>query len=303
MNSLRPSIVATLLFALFVHCACGAVASGAQIAVAVSSNAAAFEEALGAFRTALGNDGALVFMVQLDEKEPSKSLIGAKPRIAVAFGSRASDALATSDPAVPLVVTMVLATDTTEPANPQQLVSTVSLSISPALILTKLKSTFPGRKRLAVLLGPNSTSLRFELATLALRLGYVLEVVECVGPRDVLAAFASLRGRVDFVWCLPNSNLFPSAAIPPMLLTSIRNQLPVIGYSEGFVRAGAAVGFYPDYADIGVQTAEAVRRYLSKQDISRVEAPRKIRMAVNDRVLRIFGIERPKLSNEVLIIR
>jgi ABC-type uncharacterized transport system substrate-binding protein len=77
----------------------------------------------------------------------------------------------------------------------------------------------------------------------------------------------------------------------------------VIGFSEGFVRAGATVGFYPDYADIGAQTAETVKRYLSDQEVSRVEAPRKMRMAVNDRVLRILGIERPKLSEEMLVIR
>src|SRR5439155_12542951 len=124
--------------------------------------------------------------------------------------------------------------------------------------------------------------LRLELAALTLRLGYTLEIVECSGPRDVLAAFGTLRARVDFVWCLPDNALFPSAAIPPILLASIRNQLPVIGFSEGFVRAGAAVGFYPDYADIGAQTAETVKRYLSKQDVSGVEPPRKIRMAVND---------------------
>ena len=77
----------------------------------------------------------------------------------------------------------------------------------------------------------------------------------------------------------------------------------MIGFSEGFVRAGATVGFYPDYADIGVQTAETVKRYLANQEVSRGEAPRKIRMAVNDRVLRILGIERPELSSEVLLIR
>jgi ABC-type uncharacterized transport system substrate-binding protein len=155
----------------------------------------------------------------------------------------------------------------------------------------------------AILLSPSSILLRNDLMVSAQRLGYVLEIVECSAPRDVLAALAALRGRVDFVWCLPDSVLFPSAAIPPILLASIRNQLPVIGFSEGFVRAGAAVGFYPDYGDVGVQTAEAVKRFLSRPDAPHVEPPRKVRVAVNDRVLRILGVERPKLSNEVLVIR
>ena len=299
MDTLRRRLLAGTILALSIP-----GLSGAQIAVAVSSSAPAFEEAVGAFKTALGEHSALVSFIPLVSKEPSKSLMGGtRPRVAVAFGSRAFEALAASDPAVPLLVTMVLSTDTEGRAKPQNLVSTVSLSVSPASILSKLKSAFPDRKRLAVLLGPGSSALRNELRPLALRLGYVLEIVECSGPREVLEAFAALRGRVDFVWCLPDGNLFPSAAIPPIILASIRNQLPVIGFSEGFVRAGAAVGFYPDYADIGVQTAETVKRYLAKQEISPVEGPRKIRIAVNDRVLRILAVARSNLPSEVVVIR
>ena len=77
----------------------------------------------------------------------------------------------------------------------------------------------------------------------------------------------------------------------------------MIGFSEGFVRAGATIGFYPDYADIGVQTAEAVKRYLSDQGASKLEAPRKIRLAVNERVLRILGIDRPNLTSDALVVR
>ncbi|MEO8660392.1 MAG: hypothetical protein ABI693_18125, partial [Bryobacteraceae bacterium] len=120
---------------------------------------------------------------------------------------------------------------------------------------------------------------------------------------DRCRPFRTLHGRVDFVWCLPDGELFPSAAIPAILLTSIRNELPVIGFSEGFVRAGAAVGFYPDYGDIGTQTAETVKRYLSKEDVAKTIDPRRVRIAVNDRVLRILGIQRPPPSSEVLVIR
>jgi len=298
------NLVALMLLAFSLPRSCGAATDGAQVAVVVSSTAPALEEAVGAFKTALGEDSALIFFVQLDNKDPSKSLMGAgRPRVAVAFGSRAFETLASSDPSVPLLVTMVLASESAGHVKPQQLISTVSLSVSPASVLTQLKSAFPTRRRLAVLLGANSSSPRNELPALAQRLGYTLEIIECAGPHDVLEALAALRGRVDFVWCLPDNTLFPSAAIPPIILASIRNGLPLIGFSEGFVRAGAVIGFFPDYADIGAQTAATVKRYLANQELSPVEPPRKIRMAVNDRVLRILGIERPKLSNEVLVIR
>jgi len=303
MHRLRVSVVTIAFLAIPTADLGGADVRGDQIAVAVSSTAPAFAEAVSTFRTSLGSHGSLVVIVPLDNRELARNNAKERPRIAVAFGSRAAEAFATSDPGVPLVVSMVLANDFSGTIKPQQLVATLTLSLDHASILAKLKSTFPTRKKLAVLVSSDSGKLRNDLNSLALRLGYELEVIECSNLRDVLAAFATLRGRVDFVWCLPDSDLFPSVAIPAILLTSIRNELPIIGFSEGFVRAGAAVGFYPDYADIGVQTAETVRRYLAKQDILREQEPRKVRMAVNDRVLRILGVERPKLSNEVLVIR
>ncbi|MEO8096892.1 MAG: ABC transporter substrate binding protein [Acidobacteriota bacterium] len=294
------SFVAAVLLAVCVTRARGA--EGAQIGVAVSSEAPAFEDALSAFQKALGVDGHRVFLIKLDDPGGSSSPAAAKSPVVVAFGSRAAERLALTDPSVPLVTTMVLEDAMALGKSPQS-VSTISLSVSPALILSKLKSAFPERRRLAVLVRPNSGPSRGSLIATAQRLGYVLEIIECASAKDVLAAFATLRGKVDFVWCLPDSVLFPAGAIPPILLASIRNELPVIGFSEGFVRAGAAVGFFPDYADIGVQTAEVVKRVLAKQDTSRMEFPRKVRMAVNDRVLRILGMDRPKLSDEVLIIR
>jgi putative tryptophan/tyrosine transport system substrate-binding protein len=302
--ALKSRLFALLILALSMSRMSGTDLEGTPIAVVISSNGPAFSEAVGAFRTALGDDNGRVFLVQLSDNVPAKNLTsGARPRIGVAFGSRAFDALAASDPALPLVLTMVLADDSASSSKSQRLVPTVSLSVSAAAILAKLKSTFPRQKSLALLLGPSSRILRSELLVVAQRLGYTLQIVECSGPRDVLDAFAALRGRVDFVWCLPDNNLFPSAAVAPIVLASIRSRLPVIGFSEGFVRAGATVGFYPDYADVGVQTAEMVKRYLSEQEISRIEAPRKIRMAVNDRVLRVLGMERPTLSSEVLVVR
>jgi len=299
----RRRLRALVLLAVSARYLSGAAIDDGQIAIAVSSNAPAIEEAVGAFKTALGGDSS-IFFVPLDQKDPSKSLFGAVlPRVAVAFGSRAFEALASADSSVPLLVTMVLASEAAGRAKFQRPVSIVSLSVNPASVLAQLKSAFPGRSRLALLLSPNSGALRNELSALAQRIGYALEIIECAGPREVFEALRSLRGRVDFVWCLPDNNLFPSAAIPPIILASIQNNLPLIGFSEGFVRAGAAVGFFPDYADIGVQTAETVKRYLANQEISPVEAPRRTRMAVNDRVLRVLGVDRPKLSNQVLVIR
>src|SRR6185295_11903997 len=128
MESFRVSIVAVMLFALLIPPTWCAGVDDPQIAVAVSSNAPAFEEAVAAFKTELGDDSARAFFVQLDNLDLSKNLISrGRPRLAVAFGSRAAESLAVSEPALPLVVSMVLAAEAPGPAKLKQRVSTVSL--------------------------------------------------------------------------------------------------------------------------------------------------------------------------------
>ena len=75
------------------------------------------EEAFGAFTTAIGEDRSGASPIQLtvirmdDNGTAKSSIAGARPRAVVAFGSRAFEAIAASDPAVPLIVTMVLTAD------------------------------------------------------------------------------------------------------------------------------------------------------------------------------------------------
>ena len=74
--------------------------------------------------------------------------------------------------------------------------------------------------------------------------------------------------------------------------------------SPWFVRAGAAVGVYPDFRDIGAQTAQLAERQLSGQAVTAEEGPRKVVVAVNQRVIRLLGVEyEPRRGAEVVTLR
>jgi putative ABC transport system substrate-binding protein len=144
-----------------------------------------------------------------------------------------------------------------------------------------------------------------EIRSQAGALGYSTRFIPCEGPKEMLDALQGLRGQVDLVWCLPDRALYSPASITALILASIRNRLPLIGFSEGFVKAGAPVGFYASYREIGVQTAEAVRRFQEGRPPREKEAPRTIKTAVNERVLRLLGIElrAPNGAGEVVFVR
>jgi putative ABC transport system substrate-binding protein len=116
--------------------------------------------------------------------------------------------------------------------------------------------------------------------------GFTLHAAECSRPEDLVKTFLSLNGKADFVIALPYNN----TTVRPLILASLESRLPIVGFSSSFVHAGAALGIYPDFRDIGSQTADAVQKLIAGRTGMADESPRKLQVAVNQRVLRLLGL-------------
>ena len=97
--------------------------------------------------------------------------------------------------------------------------------------------------------------------------GFTVRVLSVQNPEELLKAVRSLNGQVDFVVCLPDSTLYNSATAKPLILASLESRLLIVGFSSSFVRAGAGVGVYPDFRDIGVQAGEVAAKQLAGQPV------------------------------------
>jgi ABC-type uncharacterized transport system substrate-binding protein len=236
-------------------------------------------------------------------QETLRVLLAGRPDVVIAVGSAALDLVSESKSDAAVVSTMVLESER-KPRQAGNGSSTVTLDLPAAAVLSRLKQLFPERKRIAVIRGPAlSAAAVAEIQSQARRLGYDVRIVNTPGPRELLEAIGSLRGSVDFIWCLPDRYLYQGPTVTALAMAALRNRLPLIGFSEGLVRAGALVGFYPDYRDVGMQAGESGLRLLTGGHGER-EAPRKMRTAVNDRVARVLGVERQSPpADDVVVIR
>jgi ABC-type uncharacterized transport system substrate-binding protein len=95
--------------------------------------------------------------------------------------------------------------------------------------------------------------------------------------------------------------LYQGSTVTAAILSAIRHRVAMIGFSEGFVRAGARVGVYPDYRDIGRQAGEAAVRQMQDLPGATLESPRRITAAVNERVMRVLGIQHVSGGETVLV--
>jgi ABC transporter substrate binding protein len=156
-------------------------------------------------------------------------------------------------------------------------------------VLEHLHELFPQKLRVGLIRRPATPTLDPGTLARVQQLGYRISTEPCSGPDKLLAAFSSLKGRADFVIAEPDAELYNSATIKPLVLAAIDQRLPIVGFSAGFVRAGAMLGVYPDFRDLGCQTGELIEQILLGKGASGETGPRKIEMVFNPRIARLIG--------------
>ncbi len=143
-------------------------------------------------------------------------------------------------------------------------VTGVTLDIPPAVQFEILAEALPHIEKIGIAYNPENTGRTVEEAEEALLeagLGAVTETVK--EPRDLSRALDNLKEKgADIIWTLPDRSLYFDASIRRVLLFSLRNRIPVTGYSKNFVSSGAFMGIYPDYGSVGQKTAETVLRIM-----------------------------------------
>jgi putative ABC transport system substrate-binding protein len=114
-------------------------------------------------------------------------------------------------------------------------------------------------------------------------------------PQEIPAALTLLENSADILWVVPDLVALNPRTVKYILLFSHRNRIPLVGLSEAWVKAGALFALERDYIDMGKQLGEIAIKILkgSKTTDIQVEAPRKVRYAVNLKTAEHLRLEIP----------
>lgn len=258
----------------------------AAIVVAYESGVDAYAQALEGMGAALGPNTLRMVDLHAGSDDLTRALGARDVQLVIAVGSRALAEVQSRKLLVPTIATMVLQ------GGEGEAFAQVDLDIPLSIQLQAMRSLWPNHWRAGIIRNPARSRYSAEaIESRARKEGFTVLVVDCDGPAQLLKAVASLKGKVDFLLCFPDPDLYNPVTIKPLIMASLEGRLPLVGFSPAFVRAGAAAGIYPDYRETGRQTAEMAQRLLRGEDRGGGEGPRKIRMALNQRVARLLGVE------------
>jgi len=271
-------------------------APGAKVLIVTTLGMTPYQQAVKGLALKLALGGAKPSEVELPP-EGSEILLAAALqngpfKVIVAVGPEARWSLGRANVKVPVVSTMLFLSDLDEEAAqsralPANLAASVYLDPNPEDIAHQLRQALPSLASVGIIVPSmqNGTAL----ASALFKSKFQVKVVECARSADLVKTFLALRNKVDFVLALPIPKLYNSSTIGELLKASLDHHLPVVGFSESFVQAGAMAGVYAPYEELGSQTGDMVLKLASGVKSIEDETPRRLTVKTNQKVLRLLG--------------
>ena len=208
----------------------------------------------------------------------------------VTAGSEAlRQALQRAPPGTPILATL-LPRQTFErllneaPRARRQLTALV-LDQPPARLSAFIRHLLPGQTRIGILSSPETRPLLPALRQSSGNLQFDSEDVDSDGA--LLPALNNLLPRVGALLALPDAGIYRRDNIKSILITTYRQQRPVIAYSSAFVTAGALAALYSTPAQIGRQAAELIEQ---AGTLPVIVYPAQFAIAINANVAQALGL-------------
>jgi putative ABC transport system substrate-binding protein len=277
------------------------------ILIVKSSSSDPFLKAVEGFKKEIRRSQTEAIFVEYDvsnESNPNPQITqkirDLKPDLIVTIGSRSTALVSSKIKDIPIVFCMVL--------NPvasgfvQSLGSSgnnltgASLDVPIDIQLEKFKLLVPNLKKLGVLFTQDSKPVIIEAQSVCKKIGVELVGELIASEREIPQAIEALAPKVDGLWAVADTLIFTPQSTQYLLLHTLRNDLPFMGLSPSFVKAGALFTLAYDDKDVGRQAGELALRIFSGEEPSRIPItiPRMIYLCLNLRTAEQINLKIPE---------
>lgn len=227
----------------------------------------------------------------LNIREVIKSM---RPDLVLSLGTSATMLARETANNIPVIYTMVLDPKASKVSPPG-----VSMDIPIQIKLKYLKRILPGARRIGLIYSQNSTSASEKVFQMGGCLGFEVVGKKINSANELPDALKELWQRSDCFLMVPDSTIYFPKSVEYLLIEGFRKNIPVIGLSSSYTKAGALFSLDCDYEDLGEQAAGIVLRILNGEDPAKIKymGPKKINFSLNLLAAQRLDI---KISSEVI---
>ncbi|MDH4099307.1 MAG: hypothetical protein OEV28_01880 [Nitrospirota bacterium] len=172
----------------------------------------------------------------------------------------------------------------------------ISMSMSAGESLRTLKQLAPAARRVALVYSGALDPALIEAAVNDMKAEGLVPVKKMVNDTaGAVEAYRSLPGQADAVYLLPDVTTVNDIVTEQLLEISLKNKIPVIGFSFKYVRSGALLALTFEPEDIGSQLGEMASSIIDGklQPAAPFSMPARPSIHINARTAEIMGISIP----------
>ncbi len=156
--------------------------------------------------------------------------------------------------------------------------------------LQLLARLLPNRTRVGVLLGPASATHAEELLRIGRDEGLELRLTTVAEASEVGRKTGRLLREVDVLFAVADPTVYNRTTISSILLAAYRHEIPVIGYSQALVQAGATAGVFTGIDQLAQSAAAVAFDYCATGSLSAPGYAAAFTVRLNPEVLRSLGL-------------
>ncbi|MFV1921003.1 MAG: ABC transporter substrate-binding protein [Methylotenera sp.] len=271
------------------------------ITIVMSHASTANEEFVQQFKEALSSDQSHTMQVNvINLTEVDRLTVAENSELVIALGVRALQASSKLKHTTPVLGVFVpLPT-----FNQLMYKSGRRLGIFSAIVLDQpfkrqiglAKIAMPEAKNMAILLGTASNRYEDFLREAAEQNGFNVDIRELSSSSELIPTLESIFNTNDVLLAIPDPIVYNRETAQPILLTSYRHQIPVIGYSKSYVKAGALASVFSNAKQLATQAAEiAISSQKHTSNLPPPVVPKYFSVIINRQVQRSLNL---KLADE-----
>ena len=263
-----------------------------SVQVLSSRSGGAYDEVIDALRSETLR-GTELRVQYLNTNEPSWKLLEST-NLVVAIGvDAANTAIQTADPGTPILCVLIpkVAFEALMGGKKEnRKVTAIFLDTTPGRQLELIRQLLPQAKRVGAVLGNVSIKEKESLRIAARDKGLFLQVELAQRDTELYAVLKSVLAEADVFLAVPDPVFINAATAQNVLITAFKGQVPVIGYSANYVKAGALAAVFSTPLQIGQEAGQMINNYQRTNNLPLPKTPRYFSVGVNAAVLRSFGL-------------
>lgn len=281
------------LFLFLIACLtlCGASGAGAEpllnVEVVLSENSAPYQQFVSLLQS--GADERFNFSVNAAPSSPRSN----KPDVLIALGLKALEAL--QNRKEPVIAALVSSNDfaAVNTSSRQSLRTAVFIDQPKSRQLYFLRALQPKINRIGVVYSRQSVAELEQLRLAATEQNLAVEANFVSSPQDIYTSIEAVMHKAGLLLAIPDSSIYNASNVRNILLTTYRDDIPLIGLSQAYVNAGALAAIFSSPEQMAADVSSMLRQFSESGVLPAAQYPTSFSIATNPQVADSLKISLP----------